>query len=100
LIRAGRKAEEIDRFWLPALAEVSMGRHVLILMLVPLTLIACRQPNPSGLTKEQAEAVLLERGYTDPTLGPTQDGWSGYAVVHGYKMNLTVGKHGIVTMQP
>ena len=50
--------------------------------------------------KEQAEAVLLERGYTYPTIGPTPDGWSGYALVHGLQMNLTVGKNGIVTFKP
>jgi hypothetical protein len=37
-------------------------------------LSACQQPNSSGLTKEQAEAVLRERGYTYPTLGPAPDG--------------------------
>jgi hypothetical protein len=41
--------------------------------------VACDRPNPSGLTKEQAEAVLLEPGYTYLTIGPTPDGWSGYA---------------------
>ena len=70
------------------------------ILLVVLTLGACQQPNPSELTREQAEALLRERGYTYPTLGPAPDGWSGYAVVHGYQMNLTVGKNGIVTFKP
>jgi hypothetical protein len=70
------------------------------ILLGVLTLGACHQPNSSGLTREQAEAVLRERGYTYPTLGPAPDGWSGYAVVHGYQMNLTVGKNGIVTFKP
>ena len=65
-----------------------------------LMLSACQQPNSSGLTKGQAEAVLRERGYTYPTLGPAPDGWSGYAMVHGYQMYLTVGKNGTVTFKP
>ena len=77
-----------------------MGCHVLAWMFVALTLGACDRSNPSGLTKEQAEAVLLERGYTYPTIGPTPDGWSGYALVHGAQMNLTVGRNGTVTFKP
>jgi hypothetical protein len=51
------------------LAEAVMGRHVPVLMFVVLTLVACRQPNPSGLTKEQAEAVLLSVATLTPLHG-------------------------------
>jgi hypothetical protein len=48
-----------------------MDRYAPMWMFVVLTLVSCDRSNPSGLTKEQAEAVLLERGYTYPTIGPT-----------------------------
>ena len=85
--------------WQRYCADVLRAGRIAIL-LAALALVACDLPNPSGLTKAEAVAVLRARGYTYPTIGPSPDGWSGYAVVYGYQTNLTVGKNGVVTLKP
>jgi len=65
-----------------------------------LLLAACHRENASGLTQAQAEAKLLEQGYTYPTIGPSPEGYKGYAMRHCAKINVTIGKDGIVTPEP
>ena len=65
-----------------------------------LLLAACHRENASGLTQEQAEAKLLDQGYTYPTIGPSPEGYQGYAMRHGGKIKVTIGKHGVVTPEP
>jgi hypothetical protein len=67
---------------------------------IALLLVACHRENASGLTLGQAEAKLLEQGYTYPTIGPSPEGYKGYAVRHGAKINVTIGKNGVVTPEP
>jgi hypothetical protein len=50
---------------------------------IVLLLMACQRENASGLTQEQAEAKLLDQGYTYPTIGPSPEGYTGYAMRHG-----------------
>jgi hypothetical protein len=53
-------------------------------------------PNPSGLTQEQAEQKLAEAGFSDFSIGPSPEGWSGRAVrYHGYEMKVVVDKRGV-----
>ena len=41
----------------------------------------------------QAETAPAENGFTDPSIGPTPEGWSGRALQPGgYEVNLTVRK--------
>ena len=67
---------------------------------IALLLAACHRENASGLTQEQAEAKLLDQGYTYPTIGPSPEGYKGYAMRHGGKINVTIGKYGVVTPEP
>jgi hypothetical protein len=67
---------------------------------IALLLMACHRKNASGLTQEQAEAKLLNQGYTYPTIGPMSEGYKGYAMRHGGKINVTVGKYGVLTPEP
>ena len=64
-------------------------------LLIALLLTACHRENPSGLTQEQAEAKLIQDGYTDPTIGPSPEGYKGYALRHGSKVNVTIDKLGV-----
>jgi hypothetical protein len=65
-------------------------------LLIDLLLLAdCHRENASGLTQEQADQKLLAEGYTYPTIGPSPEGYTGYAVRHGYKLDLTIDKHAI-----
>ena len=43
---------------------------------------------------------LLDQGYTYPTIGPSPEGYTGYAMRHGAKIKVTIGKHGAVTPEP
>jgi hypothetical protein len=43
---------------------------------IALLLVACHRENASGLTQEQAEAKLLDQGYTYPTIGPSPEGYT------------------------
>jgi hypothetical protein len=48
----------------------------------------------------QAEAAPAENGFTDPSIRPTPEGWSGRALQPGvYEVNLTVGKDGAITVK-
>ena len=67
---------------------------------IPLLLVACHRENASGVTQEQAEAKLLDQGYTYPTIGPSPEGYTGYAIRHGAKTKVTIGKYGVVTPEP
>ena len=67
---------------------------------IVLLLAACQRENAPGLTQEQAEAKLLDQGYTYPTIGPSPEGYTGYAMRHGAKIKVTIGKHGAVTPEP
>ena len=67
---------------------------------IALLLAACHRENASGLTQAQAEAKLLDQGYTYPTIGPSPEGYKGYAMRHGAKINVTIGKDGVVTPEP
>ena len=67
---------------------------------IALLLAACHRENASGLTQEQAEAKLLAQGYTYPTIGPSPEGYIAYAMRHGAKIKVTIGKHGVVTSEP
>jgi hypothetical protein len=67
---------------------------------IALLLAACHRENASGLTQAQAKAKLLDQGYTYPTIGPSPEGYKGYAMRHGAKINVTIGKDGIVTPEP
>ncbi len=76
------------------------GRMKYALAAMVLLLAACQRENASGLTQEQAEAKLLDQGYTYPTIGPSPEGYTGYAMRHGAKIKVTIGKHGAVTPEP
>jgi hypothetical protein len=76
------------------------GRMKYALAAIVLLLAACQRENASGLTQEQAEAKLLDQGYTYPTIGPSPEGYTGYAMRHGAKIKVTIGKHGAVTPEP
>ena len=67
---------------------------------IALLLVACHRENASGLTQEQAEAKLLDQGYTYPTIGPSPEGYTGYAIRHSAKIKVTIGKYGAVTPEP
>ena len=67
---------------------------------IAMLLAACHRDNASGLTQEQAEAKLLAQGYTYPTIGPSPEGYKGYAMRNGGKINVTIGKDGVVTPEP
>jgi hypothetical protein len=67
------------------------------LAVIALFLAGCHRENTSGLTQEQAEAKLLDQGYTYPTIGPSPEGYKGYAMRHGGKIKVTIGKRGVVT---
>src|SRR5690348_2045705 len=72
-----------------------------VMLLAGLIVAACSGPNPSGLTKEQAEAVLAQFDYHDPDLSSDPIGWVGYATIdHSYRIWVTVGKNGIITPYP
>ena len=68
-------------------------KHALLIGL--LLLAACHRENASGLTQKEAEQKLLADGYTYPTIGPSPEGYTGYGVHHGYKVDLTLDKHGV-----
>jgi len=72
----------------------------LTLAAIAVLLAACHRENASGLTQEQAEAKLLDQGYTYPTIGPSPEGYTGYAMRHGAKIKVTIGKYGVVTPEP
>jgi hypothetical protein len=75
---------------------------VRLLLLGALAIAGCSSgPNPSGLTKEQAEAVLAQFDYHDPDLSTDPSGWAGFATIdHSYRIWVTVGKGGIITPSP
>ena len=72
------------------------GRMKYALAAIVLLLAACQRENASGLTQEHAEAKLLDQ----PTIGPSPEGYTGYATRHGAKIKVTIGKHGAVTPEP
>ena len=44
---------------------------------------------------DRAGAKLIQDGYTDPTIGPSPEGYKGYALRHGSKVNVTIDKLGV-----
>jgi hypothetical protein len=71
-----------------------------VLRLIVLLLIGCASGNP-GISREQAETILREHGYTDPELSSSSAvGWSGYATKGAGRTKVTVGKHGILGVEP
>ena len=73
---------------------------VILLMLTGCTGISFGT-NPSGLTQKQAEQKLAEYGFSEPSIGPSPEGWTGRAVrFKGYEVGVTVGKNGVVTTKP
>ena len=75
-----------------------MDRYAPMWMFVVLTLVSCNRQNPSGLTKEQAEAVLVERGYAYPTSRSHARRLVRLCV--STRLADDVGKNGTVTFKP
>jgi hypothetical protein len=81
-------------------ATSGTGGSVRHLLLVALLVTGCAR-NP-GISREEAEAILRQNGYSQPELSSSSAlGWSGYATLQGrIRRKVTVGKHGIVEVEP
>lgn len=71
------------------------------MLLLALAVLACSRADP-GISREHAEAVLRGFDFTNLSLQPTPNGWTGTAVPQGggYRMRVTVDRQGVMQLQP
>jgi hypothetical protein len=69
--------------------------------LLVLVLLACCRADP-GISRENAEAVMRSFDFTDLSLQPIPNGWTGTAVPQGggYRMSVTVDQQGVMQVAP
>jgi hypothetical protein len=63
--------------------------------------LACSRAD-LGISRERTEAVLQSFDFTDLSLQPTPNGWTGTAVPQGggYRMRVTVDRQGVMQLEP
>jgi hypothetical protein len=71
------------------------------MLLLALAVLACSRADP-GISVEHAEAVLRGFDFTNLSLQPTPNGWTGTAVPQGggYRMRVTVDPQRVMKWQP
>ena len=70
-------------------------------LLLAFVVLACSRADP-GISREHPEAVLRSFDFTNLSLQPTPNGWTGTAVPQGggYRMRVTVDRQGVMQLQP
>jgi hypothetical protein len=65
------------------------------------TLVGCQRSDP-GISRERAEAILRGFGFVNINLGPTIDGWTGFADRgrNTYRMVVHVDNDGGFRIRP
>ena len=71
-------------------------------LLLALVGLACSSRGDPGISREKAEAVLRGYDFTDISLQPSSEGWTGTTVPRGggYRMKVTVDRRGVMQLQP